>query len=270
VQNARRRLIAAINWAGDRYGMTLFNGFVQQVVTHLLGEVGRWREGVGIPNEAPDGIDGRPPYIGPLAQLSLWWTLECEGKGWGAVGVTMPERYMIPTVLLNGLLGHVPTAFTPDLFHDFEAYASRGMALCLHCNETPPDHFTRLMELHIGEIEILRSDMGIMEAVLDIQAQAISKQTEAIEHLREGRMPYEVPVDPANCRHGSWGSSPGEPLHCNHCGTIMDELPYTSAAPVTPVDPADCRHNQMEGGTTCQQCGTDLTKTPDNPDPPIR
>lgn len=228
VLNARQRLIKSIEHWCRTMSDNLPSGGPQiaaAVAADLFGDP--------IPDIKFTPPDGAHVHIGPVGNLAMWFALMCEDSYILPPNI-MPSGIQIDPKLLVPLLALHPATFEFDLHHAASSTIVNGRTVCDICKLDIIEHFEALERAQVAQIESLMGDVEIMEATMDIQMQAILKQTDTIEAMEKiievdlaGHREKAL-ADPETCPHPNWSSSTDEPLHCNECGKLLDEPPYGS------------------------------------------
>lgn len=248
VMNARERLIKSVeHWIRVIHDGNPAGGpqIAAAVAADLFGDI--------TPDITPAD---ESTHIGPIGLLGMWFALYCEESGIMAPGETIPAGIQIDPKLLIPLLSLHPTTFGAELYHaaQFTIGSDPGNrtihTICGVCKLGYTEHFEAIEQLHMAEIESLRSEIEIMEATTDIQMQAIQKQTETIEALKETAYMDEEAAKRLNqkrCSHSGWsvGVDTGGHRICTYCGYDLD-----------------CPHDRTTGDgkiSLCNLCGADRT-----------
>ncbi len=180
VLNARERLVKSIlHW------VRVVNDDKPAGGPQIAAAVAADMFGDPIPDIAP--VPGMPTsaHIGPIGQLAMWFALYCEESGILLPGETRPAGILVNPNLLTPLLALHPQTFESDIYHPVKpVFDPRNSTICDTCKLAITEHYEMLDKAQVAEIESLSSDIQIMEATMDIQMQAIQKQTEAIEALQ--------------------------------------------------------------------------------------
>ena len=178
VLNARERLVKSIlHW------VRVVNDDQPAGGPQIAAAVAADMFGEPLPDITPAPGQPTSAHIGPIGQLAMWFALYCEEWGILLPGETRPAGILVNPNLLTPLLALHPQTFEAELYHPLETALDRGHAICDTCKLGITDHYETLDKAQVAEIESLSSDIQIMEATMDIQMQAIVKQTEAIDAL---------------------------------------------------------------------------------------
>ncbi len=179
VLNARERLVKSIlHW------VRVVNDDQPAGGPQIAAAVAADMFGDPLPDIAP--VPGKPTsaHIGPIGQLAMWFALYCEESGILLPGETRPAGILVNPNLLTPLLALHPQTFEADIYHKLDTTFDKGHTICATCKLGVQAHYETLDQAQVAEIESLAGDIEIMEATMDIQMQAITKGTEAIEGLQ--------------------------------------------------------------------------------------
>ncbi len=178
VLNARERLIKSIrHWVRTVHDGQPAGG--PQIAAAVAADM------FGDPTPDITPVPGKSQiHIGPVGHIGLWFALYCEKWGIARPGAIMPTTIKVDPKLLMPLLSLHPQTFEAELYHPLESSLDRGHTICAHCKLGVSAHYETLDKAQMAEIESLMGDIEIMEATMDIQMQAITKGTEAIEGLQ--------------------------------------------------------------------------------------